>query len=163
MTESTRIEDYEVSLEMAPRMWKAKRAFTSAEMLRHNERFCGAANRYYYATVHVTHHYFGRGPREELVSGSLWERFLRRYPERGDDKFNQGKRYWRHGELWTLYEFRFGADLRQSMSEANKVRNKADYSPAPVRESELVRCMGFVEEMLKVTFEREGIDRRSDS
>lgn len=59
MAREKNIEKYQVGCHESPGLWKARRAFLSAETLRDKEHFDCAANRYYYAALHTAHHIAG--------------------------------------------------------------------------------------------------------
>ncbi len=110
-----------------PRLWKAQRAFVSAETLREKEHLDCAANRYYYSLLHVAYQFLG----EESPDG--------------DD--------WGHAELTNEYIRRYeGHEHKQPATEAVSravwLRNLADYSPLNVWKRKLDLARPLVADMV---------------
>jgi len=111
------------------RLWKAQRVFTSAELLRDNERFDCAANRYYYATFHAATAFVGEG---YLKHPALWEKYSAK--QRDPQAFS-------------------------AMSRASQVRETADYTPVPVTAKQLALIVIPVAKMIVRAMNYAGVQR----
>ena len=119
-----------------PSLHKAKQAFGTAETLREQLRLDCAANRYYYAVLHVASHYLG---------------YMHINPDSG-----QLER-WRHGDLTAEYMRQYDPDAQAAISRAQTARNIADYSPHPVYSKKICLLLRPVAEMIVRAMRRDGI------
>jgi uncharacterized protein (UPF0332 family) len=126
--------------EKCPRLWKARRAFESAEMLRQKGLFDCAANRYYYAVLHVAYHFV------------LGEK-------------DTGKERPEHLELTSRYirgeEDQYRQPATEAVSRAQGVRNQADYSPYPVTAERLESAVSSVAGLVVRAMQRADVQRKA--
>jgi len=123
-----------------PRLWKAQRAFVSAEMLRQKGHYDCAANRYYYAVLHVAYHFVLGDKDTGQVRISHKDLTLAHI--RGEDD-----------------EYRRQATV--AVSRAQGARNQADYTPKPVKEESLEAVLSPVTDFMVRAFSRAGVPREA--
>lgn len=103
---------------------KAQKTFSSAEFLRERGHLDCAANRYYYAALHIAHHYVG------------WH-----HPTR------KSRPEWHHAEIWEHCDkVVFGT--QNVLGIAYHVRDEADYTPVPTSRIKLDMARSLVVKMV---------------
>ncbi len=125
MVDPKEVSRYSVNLEKTPWLWKAQRSFLSAEALRQKRCFDCAANRYYYAVLQTASHFFAG------QSGHLAE------------NYNMD-----HNALTSNYVREHDRNAQEAISRAQSARNKGDYSPLQVEESQIVLVFPAVAGMM---------------
>lgn len=110
-----------------PSLHKAKHAFETAEMLREQLRFDCAANRYYYAVLHVASQDLG---------------YRRIHPD------SRKPKKWSHAELAAEYVRQYDPKAWPAISQAQAARNIADYTPHHVYPKTICRLLRPVAEMI---------------
>jgi hypothetical protein len=133
MADPREIALFQVDQAGHPALWKAQQSFLSAEKLRAIGKLDCAANRYYYAVLHVA-----------------CEFFTYRNPE------GQG---WKHGDLAAKYLREQDAEAQEAFSRAQDARNRADYTPHPVMDKKLVWVIMPVVGMITRAMDRRRIPK----
>jgi len=82
-----KIDEYDVDAKGSPALWKAQRAFLSAELLRGKLHLDCAANRYYYALLHLASHWFGYGK----THGELTAEYLRKIDDKAQKAISRAQ------------------------------------------------------------------------
>jgi len=148
MVASEDVAAYRASQARSPWLWKAWRAFESAEVLRDARRFDCAANRYYFATVCVGFHSLGEEPPKCAI-------------EKYKIDVKPGRRpRWPKGALAKAY-VEVDNRARDALGRAYIARRRADYEPQPVEEWQISLVAGPVRAVIVRAMKREGVPREA--
>ena len=129
---------FRVDQTQTPSLWKAQRAFKSAEVLRERAHWDCAANRYYYAAAQIAFHYM----RYTTPNG----------------RYSNG-RYWKKGEIESEYVQRHDSRALSALQRSLAARTRGDYSPLAVTPKDIEGFFRLVAEMIVRAFQRENIPR----
>jgi hypothetical protein len=132
MSDTGKVSRYSVRLTEAPWLWKAQQSFLSAEMLKAKGFYDGAANRFYYAVLQTASHFYAP---TDKVPDELKE----------------------HGRLTSQYIRDHDRKAQEAVSRAQGARNKGDYTPVRVRQSDIERVFPAVRDMMLRALQKAGI------
>lgn len=132
-----------------PWLWKAKRSFETAEMLRREKRFDCAANRYYFATVQVEFEFVGEVPGAEDI-----ERY------RIDVRVGRTAQ-WPKGLLARIYRERHDREAVEALGRVFVARLRGDYKREPVDASMVGLLVEPVCGLLVRAMQRAGVPKEA--
>ena len=128
MASPSDVRGFVVSRDGFPWLWKAQRAFLSAEYLREKEHLDCAANRYYYAFANVAFHFVGQH-NKDLSEKS-------------------------HGDLVREYARNIDQDASEALGRVQTARWRADYSPIPVNPKKIAQLVLPMTRLMVRAFEK---------